>query len=310
MDVPRMMAALQKVSLYTRALAGVMVLLYVLTFIPGVYRYLAVTPAEVAPPLVHIWVIITGAYIEGSIFGEFIAIVNVATVLATTAAFIFLFAVTGDIGMLFWQFSGFTGCVAGFMVAYKQAYPQHSLVLGPLRLESKDGPLLLILVLTVLRLMHVISMAPVLMAVFGFLAAYIFLRHYQYRDHLRGDPSDAFAFEEFFPTGTHIASLIHIRDALRNRCRSVVRLLCPKNGRAFDLSKTSQLHLNMPDLRNSESNRRQAKALRDLDQRLQSVVVQQAQQKRQAPNNAPDSAASAESSAPPTLSPTPEPATA
>jgi hypothetical protein len=59
--------------------------------------------------------------------------------------------------------------------------------------------LLTITLLLVLYLLNLTSLAPVLLGSYGFLAGYTYLRHFQTRDGLQGDPSEAFAFEDFFP---------------------------------------------------------------------------------------------------------------
>lgn len=103
----------------------------------------------------------------------------------------------------------------GCLVAIKQAYPQGGFPLvARLKMEVKvftncanipqvdgfkDFPVLILLLLGGLAILHVISFAPFFLAFFGFLSSWTFLRHFQHRDGLRGDPSDAFAFEEFFP---------------------------------------------------------------------------------------------------------------
>ena len=49
-------------------------------------------------------------------------------------------------------------------------------------------------------------MAQVLLSSSGFITAWVFLRFYQYRNGVKGDPADAFGFESFFPTSLQCVS--------------------------------------------------------------------------------------------------------
>jgi hypothetical protein len=126
-----------------------------------------------------------------------------------------------------------------------------------------------------------VGLAPFLLAICGFLASWTYLRHYQLRDGLRGDPSEAFAFEEFFPQplqcvpprlGAWSQAALRLTGGrlLPAGCRPPVKAvgvhvyralallqLCPTKARSFDLSQSSSLSFNMPTTRNSEASRRQ-----------------------------------------------------
>lgn len=85
---------------------------------------------------------------------EFIGVINLAAVTATTCTYIFIFAVTYDMEYLyvmvqflslletdessrFTDFSGFMAAIVAFAVAHKQAYPQRSLQLPGFKFESR-----------------------------------------------------------------------------------------------------------------------------------------------------------------------------
>lgn len=172
--------------------------------------------------------------------------VAVSSNFATGATYILLYAVTGDLNTLFvrdhvpmpsypdrsyvscgctYSFSYFSGMLpvlVGFLVAYKQSYPQSVVQLNFIKIDPKvlciacknkedpfltfpllapfqDGPLVIIAIMLALKFIAGLSLAYTLLAMFGFLSSWTFLRFYQRRDAVRGDFSDAFAFETFWP---------------------------------------------------------------------------------------------------------------
>ena len=61
-------------------------------------------------------------------------------------------------------------------------------------------PIFTIAVLTALAALRVTNWAPVMLASYGFLTSWTYLRFYQRRETVQGDASEAFAFEEFMPS--------------------------------------------------------------------------------------------------------------
>ena len=90
--------------------------------------------------------------------------------------------------------------LVAFAVAYRQAYPQGALKLpAGLALDAKDVPVFTVALLAALAALRVTTWAPMMLATYGFLASWTYLRFYQRREAVQGDASDAFAFEEFLP---------------------------------------------------------------------------------------------------------------
>ncbi|CRK41235.1 hypothetical protein BN1708_016868, partial [Verticillium longisporum] len=96
-----------------------------------------------------------------------------------------------------------------FLVAFSQLVPAHTVTLfrGILSLRVPRFPLIYIGIITLLS-MTLMSVASFLLAIFGFLVSWTYLRFYKtvFPDldasqsaGLRGDASETFAFSEFFP---------------------------------------------------------------------------------------------------------------
>jgi hypothetical protein len=63
----------------------------------------------------------------------------------------------------------------------------------------QDAPLVTVGLLILAHLYGLISALPILLAIYGFVVSWTYLRYFQQRDSLRGDLSEAFAFEVFWP---------------------------------------------------------------------------------------------------------------
>lgn len=62
------------------------------------------------------------------------------------------------------------------------------------------APLALLAVHAIFLALGTGSLAQVLLCSAGFITTWVFLRFYQTRNGVKGDPSDAFGFESFFPS--------------------------------------------------------------------------------------------------------------
>ena len=79
-------------------------------------------------------------------YGKFIVVVNMSTCLGTAMTYIFGYACSTErIELLFFQFGGFWGVLAGFTVAFKQLFPQRrwSVPVVGLQVDCRLGPVLL-----------------------------------------------------------------------------------------------------------------------------------------------------------------------
>ena len=61
------------------------------------------------------------------------------------------------------------------------------------------APLLFIALYSFGALINVSGTSQVLLAVYGFVMSWVYLRFYQRKDGVKGDSSDTFTFESFFP---------------------------------------------------------------------------------------------------------------
>jgi membrane associated rhomboid family serine protease len=110
----------------------------------------------------RIWTLLTGGFAETSLiflvvnlvalgfaggqfeplwgnieYGKFIVVVNMSTCLGAAMTYIFAYACSAErIDLLFFQFGGFWGVLAGFSVAFKQLFPQRRFTVPVLGLHG------------------------------------------------------------------------------------------------------------------------------------------------------------------------------
>lgn len=276
---------------------GAMVLLvslHLLTRMKWFEDLLTVETGVIGPPQMHIWTLATGGFVEKNLillvldlvvlaftggmfeplwgtfeYAKFMVLVNVATCLGTALTYIMLYAIRQDLDYLFPEnggFSGFWGVLAGYLVAFKQAYPQRRLTVGGLGLtiESRLGPLLFCTGLGGVYFLHLLPGSAVLMGCNGAMASWIYLRYYQLKDGQKGDPSESFTFTDFFPS-----KLQPVVTILADRVfkLAVVLRMCPKKPLQYDLSAPSSIKIALPGASKSDAERRRQIALRDLESR-------------------------------------------
>eukprot|EP00050_Salpingoeca_kvevrii_P020886 m.103638 g.103638 ORF g.103638 m.103638 type:complete len:357 (-) comp9071_c0_seq1:106-1176(-) len=206
----------------------------------------------------------------GSIeFLKFIGIVNFFSCLATTCTFLFIYTVTFSLDVLFSQFDGMVAVLIAFTVAMKQAFPQRTMRVGAITLESRLLPISVVVLLLVLMSLRVIPVAHALLGVYGWLFSWLYLRFYQHHDNMRGDASEAMAFVDFFP-----APLQPVIGIISNQIFRLVVLLhiCPKEPQQYDLGGPSTIKIALPGVRQADANRRRDRALRDLESRLKTTT--------------------------------------
>lgn len=181
----------------------------------------------------------------------------------------------------------------GFLVAFSQLVPAHTVTLfrGILSLRVPRFPLLYLGLVLILALTPLLTLASFLLAVFGFLTSWTYLRFYktvfpdldssQTPYSLRGDASETFAFAEFFP-GPVKPLVAAVADQVFN-VLVAMRLCTP-----FSAAEVSAAgggsggayhnhHGNhrgaAPGSARAEAERRRALALKALDQRLHAATA-------------------------------------
>ncbi|KAM0330537.1 hypothetical protein ACHAQA_003484 [Verticillium albo-atrum] len=171
-----------------------------------------------------------------------------------------------------------------FLVAFSQLVPAHTVTLfrGILSLRVPRFPLIYIGVITFLSL-TLMSVASLLLAVFGFVVSWTYLRFYKtvFPDldasqaaALRGDASETFAFAEFFPGPAKpfvAAATNQIFEVL-----VAMRVCTPFSQDTLSAARGgsgSFIQRGGPGGARAEAERRRALALKTLDQRLHAATA-------------------------------------
>ncbi|KAI9034350.1 rhomboid family protein [Hyaloraphidium curvatum] len=169
---------------------------------------------------------------------------------------------------------GLVGLLSGFLVAFKQLVPEHRLSFFRdfFSIRVKYLPSIFLLVYAVLffaRVFHV----PFLMALYGTIASWIYIRFYKVQDGIRGDRSETFSFASFWPDALHPFIM-----PLSNSCFNLMvtlRICAPLTGAgrgAYELPISRTGASGAGD--GPDAERRRALALKALDQRLQTAPNQ------------------------------------
>lgn len=177
-----------------------------------------------------------------------------------------------------------------FLVAFSQLVPAHTVTLfrGILSLRVPRFPLLYIGLVALLSMTPLLTSASLLLAIFGFLTSWTYLRFYKtvFPDldsstqpaSLRGDASETFAFHEFFPGPVKpiVASLsAAVFDAL------VAVRICTPFSSTEGYQHQQHQHRGVPGSARAEAERRRALALKALDQRLNAATAHAASRPQQ-----------------------------
>lgn len=277
-------------SVWAKGLIAALLLFYLLGFFEPVRDALAITPGKVPPPEVKLFTLLTGGLMEWSIvnlaldvaavvyfssileqywgpheFLIFTGIVTVASCFSATIFYIFAFALTRDLSMLFFQFNGFIACVTGYCVAYKQVFPGKKLSFKGFTVDCRLVPLCLFVAHVVLWQVFGYPAAQCVLSGSGLLTAFVYLRFYQRREGLVGDASDSFEFADLFPS--QIQAPIRVIAAQSYRILLFLRI-CHKRQQAYDLGGPSSIRISMPGVNDADAERRRQIALRDLETRM------------------------------------------
>jgi len=184
---------------------------------------------------------------------------------------------------------------AGFLVAFKQLVPEHTVTIakGVVQVRVKHFPAIFLVANTISGLLLGTDTAMILSWI-GFLTSWTYLRFYRISPSLssastgecpaiRGDASDTFAFAYFFPDVIH-SPIALIADQVYNAL-VLLRICSPFSDddvQEGNEQASSRGHGTLPTVLNApvgsgsegrrdEAERRRALALRALDQRLYSA---------------------------------------
>eukprot|EP01119_Soliformovum_irregulare_P019498 TRINITY_DN6188_c0_g1_i1.p1 TRINITY_DN6188_c0_g1~~TRINITY_DN6188_c0_g1_i1.p1 ORF type:complete len:238 (+),score=60.49 TRINITY_DN6188_c0_g1_i1:291-1004(+) len=167
----------------------------------------------------------------------------------------------------FAHISGFAAGISGFVVAIKQMEPDQEIKLfAGVSIANKQLPLILMglnLAFFVLGL----PSESLPFSFFGLIISWTYLRFYQKKDQILGDMSDTFSFASFFPELIRPPATI-----LGNIVFNLLVLLRCCNPSSLDSRSTSSApSADGFDVEAAE--RRRARALRALDQRLEQMTA-------------------------------------
>ncbi|KAJ3173267.1 hypothetical protein HDU88_004729 [Geranomyces variabilis] len=209
-------------------------------------------------------------------FIKYVLIVNVGTYIGVFLAIVMEYAVTMNSSWLFDSMaSGLAGLLAGFLVSFKQAVPEHSIKLfGVISIRAKHLPsvyLLANLVLFILQVIHV----HFFIVLFGTLVSWVYTRFYKRQDGIKGDRSETFSFASFWPDLLQ-PFIKPISNAVFKFAVSIK--LCPPltsqlpTTRHDAASSPAAALAQQPTPADADAERRRALALRALDVRLSEPV--------------------------------------
>ncbi|KAJ3186483.1 hypothetical protein HDU85_007302 [Gaertneriomyces sp. JEL0708] len=203
---------------------------------------------------------------------ELIKFLTVVAIVSNTVTFFVLlvmYFVKTDVDWLFTaRANGLAAILTGFVVAFKQAVPEHKVQLfGRVSIRAKNLPPLVLLVYSISNLIGLVPFAQVVLAHIGFFVAWYYLRFWKLGDGgIQGDRSESFAFVTFFPefVGPYLKPVSHGIYAVGRRLRLVPALSPTLPTTIYDANEA--LGRNMPV--DAEAERRRAVALKALNSHL------------------------------------------
>ncbi|POS71992.1 rhomboid family protein [Diaporthe helianthi] len=224
---------------------------------------------------------------------EFAKFLLVTALIPNTLCFgvmVTMFTVTRNESWTLTSIAGTIPLQISFLVAFSQLVPAHTVTLfrGILSLRVPRFPLVYLGLVLLLSLTPLLTIASFLLAVFGLITSWAYLRFYktvfpdldssQTPYSLRGDASETFAFAEFFP-----APVKPLVAALGDQIFNVLvalRLCTPFSQAEVSAAGGSSggyhgySHRNAaPGSARAEAERRRALALRALDQKLHAATA-------------------------------------
>ncbi|KAJ3084469.1 DUF1751-domain-containing protein [Rhizoclosmatium globosum] len=225
-------------------------------------------------------ILLAGRYFE-RVWGtqellKFALLVNTASVVLSTVTVFFEFVASQQNEDLLYKtyIGGMLGLLASFLVAFKQAVPEHALsIMGLVSVRVKNLPSIAFVVFLVLRIVRVVHVHA-FMVFYGTIVSWIYIRFFKNHDGMQGDRSESFSFGSFFPSSTHRV-IVPISNSTFNLLVSLK--LLPKLPPSLP---QSQLDSNgdpilrsyspkpLPGSDSAEAERRRAIALKALDMRM------------------------------------------
>ncbi|KAI9799244.1 MAG: hypothetical protein M1833_004122 [Piccolia ochrophora] len=241
-----------------------------------------------------------GKYLErawsSAEFAKFIIVTTIIPNVLTSIVFVFEFAMTGSATKIFEPINGGAALQAGFLVAFKQLVPEHTVTIakGLIKIRVKHFPALFLL-LNILAAIIFGTQSVAVLSLFGFFASWVYLRFFKATfpdlstsqpSSLRGDASETFAFAYFFPEPLH-GPIAGVSDAVYNVLVSV-KVCTPFTEEDVDVGNTQAAARGegglpsllsrggagqaAPGSARAEAERRRALALKALDQRLHAAT--------------------------------------
>jgi len=279
---------LQNIPQLSKILAISLVGLYLFgLLVPGSIEVFALIPGYTIPPHFYIWNIITSGYFEISLlnaaiscigviaFGRylepiwgpkeyirFITIINACCGLATfVLMFILFFILRSDTLWFDSRLCGFSGVISGFTVALKQLVPDQEIkLLFAFHIRAKHLATILLLMNCGIFLLGLPSSESFSFTVFGVIFSWIYLRFFQVKAGIVGDMSEQFSLASFFPEPVQ-----PIVKVISKITFNVLRACNCCNHLTLVPSDSSSIYTTD----SMDSERRKARALRTLDQRIQ-----------------------------------------
>lgn len=213
------------VTRLSKALSALLVIGFAVSwFVPSTVSYLSLVPGRTLP---MVWNIVTSSFlithplvlvvdiglllvlarVVEPTYGskEFLKLIFMIAISVGTVVFFAVyvtFASTMNGKLLYSEFNGFHGVLAGLLVGVKQIMPDHEIKLvGVVKLRVKYLPSILILLATAVAV-ALNSYLELPFVVIGTYSAWLYLRFFQQQPDsiVKGDPSDEFKFSSFFPS--------------------------------------------------------------------------------------------------------------
>ncbi|KAI9342472.1 eukaryotic integral membrane protein-domain-containing protein [Zopfochytrium polystomum] len=296
-------SAVRNVPPATRSLILTVVSLYLVNVLVGLAGYgwdrtplLSVVPSKAF----HVWTFVTAGFFESNLialiangasflfaakyfeqiwgsseFVRFVGIVTIASVFQATLMVFVEYAIWANPRLITsTEVHGLVAILCGFLVAFKQAVPEHTLSLFKVvSIRVKRLPSLLLAFLFVLFVFQVIN-TTFLLALFGTVTAWIYIRFYKVQDGIHGDRSESFSFASFFPESLH-RFIVPVSNSTFNLLVSLklcppLTAALPTHSNSSDTALANPKPLPGSDVADAE--RRRAIALRALDMRMQSAA--------------------------------------
>ncbi|KAL5119013.1 hypothetical protein ACEQ8H_003142 [Pleosporales sp. CAS-2024a] len=231
-------------------------------------------------------------------FAKFLVVVAMVPNMLTFLLYVLAYLATRSDAAIHTTISGGIALQAGFLVAFKQLVPEHTVAIakGLVRMRVKHFPAIFLLANTLSGIVLGTETAMFL-AYFGFMTAWVYLRFFRITPSLvssatgdgsltKGDASDTFAFAHFFPEPIH-TPLAAMSDGVFNALVAL-RLCSPFSEQDIDAGNeqaSARAEGGLPSIMNpnsrggrggatrAEAERRRALALKALDQRLHAAAA-------------------------------------